>query len=189
FFTTRSTGRGLGLSVVLGLVRAYEGAVIVESRPGLGAIFRVYFPMPENQEPFPSDEVPTFGQIEEGGVVLVVDDEAMVRNMAQTVLERLLGYKVLTAGDGFEAVKIFRAHKDEVCLVLLDLSMPGMNGWQTLTKLRTLQPGIPVILASGYDEAQVMKEKQVERPQAFLHKPYQLSDLKQAVAAASRQGT
>ena len=82
------------------------------------------------------------------------------------------------------AIDMFREQKDEFCFVLLDLSMPGMNGWQTLTAIRAIQPKIPVILASGFDEAQVMQEKHPDLPQAFLHKPYQLAELKAAIALA-----
>ncbi|MBF0529831.1 MAG: PAS domain S-box protein [Deltaproteobacteria bacterium] len=187
FFTTRFTGRGLGLSVVLGLVRAYEGVISVASRPGRGAIFKVYFPMPEQEEPPLKENASTSFQVARGGLAFVVDHEPKGLNTVRTVFERQSGYKVITAGDGFEAVETFRAHKDEIRLVLLDFSMPGMNGWQTLAEIRTLQPGIPVILAGGYDEGQVMQEKHPERPQAFLHKPYRLSDLKKALAAAYRE--
>lgn len=184
FYTTKFTGRGLGLPVVLGLVRVYEGAVTVESNPGEGAVFRVYFPVVEH-EGLPSEtEEQLSPQIKGGGLVLVVDDEPMVRNMARTMLERRLGYQVIVAGNGHEALEIFRAQKDAFHLVLLDLSMPGMNGWQTLAAIREIQPTIPVILASGFDEAQVMQEKHSELPHVFLHKPYHLSDLRSAISFA-----
>jgi two-component system cell cycle sensor histidine kinase/response regulator CckA len=81
-------------------------------------------------------------------------------------------------------VEIFRARKDEISLVLLDLSMPGMNGWETLAKLRVLRPDIPVVLASGYDEAQVMQGDHPEQPHAFVHKPYLVADLRAAIDTA-----
>lgn len=95
-----------------------------------------------------------------------------------------LGFRVIKAGDGSAAVEIFALHKNEISLVILDLTMPGMNGWETLEALRTLQPDIPVILASGYDEAKVMEGKRAEFPHAFLHKPYSMAKLKAAVGAA-----
>jgi two-component system cell cycle sensor histidine kinase/response regulator CckA len=185
FFSTKFAGRGLGLSVVLGLVRTYGGAIAVESHPGRGATFKVFFPKSEEETPlFARDEVPVTRCVAGGGLVLVVDDEPMVRNMAESMLKRRLGYEVVTAGDGYEAVEIFRARKDEISLVLLDLSMPGMNGWETLSALRALRHDIPVVLASGYDEAQVMQGDHPQRPQAFVHKPYLMADLREALAAA-----
>ncbi|MBF0551922.1 MAG: response regulator [Deltaproteobacteria bacterium] len=187
FFSTKFTGRGLGLSVVLGLVRAQDGAIAIDSRPGCGAVFRVFFPIHTQEAlPSPKEEPIVSKAVEAGGLILVVDDEPMVRNTAQSILERLLGYKVVTAGDGYEAVEIFRVRKHEFNLVLLDLTMPGMNGWETLSALRAVRTDIPVILASGYDEAQVMQEEHPEWPQAFLHKPYGLSDLKAAFAATEK---
>ncbi len=90
--------------------------------------------------------------------------------MAEVMLKRL-GFKVLTAGHGLEALEIFRMRKYEISLVILDLTMPGMNGWETLEALRALRPDIPVVLASGYDEARVMEGAHAELPQVFLHKP------------------
>ena len=187
FFTTRFTGRGLGLSVVLGLVRTYDGAVTVENSSDEGAVFRVYFPAVAWEEPPQEKEERISPRIKGGGLVLVVDDEPMVRDMARTMLERRLGYRVIVAGDGREAMEIFRTQKEVFHLVLLDLSMPGMNGWQTLAAIREMQPGIPVILASGFDEARVMQDKHPELPHAFLHKPYLLSDLKAAISQAESQ--
>ena len=94
---------------------------------------------------------------------------------------RKLGYEVIEACDGIEAVDTFRASKDTIGLVLLDLSMPRMDGWETLAALRALRPDIPVVIASGYDEAQAMQGFHMERPQAFLHKPYKMADLKLAL--------
>jgi two-component system, cell cycle sensor histidine kinase and response regulator CckA len=184
FYTTKFTGRGMGLPVVLGLIQVYEGAITVESTRGSGAVFRVYFPIVEHDELPVEKEARITPQIKGSGLVLVVEDEPLVRDMARTMLERRLGYTVIVAGDGREAIDIFQSQKDEFRFVLLDLSMPGMNGWQTLTAIRGIQPGIPVILASGFDEAQVMQGKHPELPQAFLHKPYQLSELKEAISLA-----
>jgi PAS domain S-box-containing protein len=189
FFSTRFAGRGLGLSVVLGLLRTVDGAIAVESHPGHGSTFKVFFPLQEQEDLVLSkDEVRITHSVAEGGLVLVVDDEAMVRNMAESILKRKLGYEVVTARDGFEALEIFRVRKDELSLVLLDLSMPGMNGWETLAALRALRPDIPVVLASGYDESHLMRGDHPERPQAFLHKPYQRSGLETAIYSALKRG-
>ena len=115
--------------------------------------------------------------------MLVVEDEKIVRNMIKEMLT-LIGFTVLEASDGVEAVEVFRQHKDEIRLVLSDLSMPRMDGWETLTALRQIVPGLPVILASGYDQDFVMSGDHPEVPQAFLSKPFDLSGLKGAIQKA-----
>jgi two-component system, cell cycle sensor histidine kinase and response regulator CckA len=117
------------------------------------------------------------------GLALFVDDDAQLRDMAEIMLEHL-GFKVIKAGHGLEAVEIFRERKDEISLVILDLTMPGMNGWDTLGTLRALRPDILVVLSSGDDEAKVMEGAHAEFPQAILHKPYSLAKLKAALGAA-----
>jgi CheY-like chemotaxis protein len=121
--------------------------------------------------------------MEGSGTVLLVDDEEMVRDMAAAMLTHL-GFSVLEAKDGVEAVELFRQHQDEIRCVLCDLTMPRMNGWEALTALRKLAPDIPVILASGYDEAQVMAGDHAEWPQVFLGKPYKLKGLSDAIGQA-----
>jgi two-component system, cell cycle sensor histidine kinase and response regulator CckA len=120
-----------------------------------------------------------------GGTVLLVEDEEMLREMAATMLTRM-GYKVRTAKDGVEALEIFKNHLDEIRVVLSDLSMPRMGGWETLTALRKIRPDVPVILASGHDESTVLAGDHPERPQVVLHKPYQMSELQAALARAVR---
>jgi two-component system, cell cycle sensor histidine kinase and response regulator CckA len=119
-------------------------------------------------------------EIRETGMVLLVDDDRIFLEITGAMLARL-GFTVLVAVDGVEAVEVFRRQKDEIRLVLSDLAMPRMNGWETLLALRQIMPGIPVILASGYSEEQVMKETHLERPQAFLGKPFGLQALSDTI--------
>jgi CheY-like chemotaxis protein len=183
FFSSKFIGRGLGLSVVLGIVRAHLGAVTLETSSGRGSIFRVFLPVSAEKVLRQSDQAAQSPEIHQGGTVLLVDDETMVRQVGEGALESL-GFTVLLAKDGVEAVEIFRQHKDEVRCVLCDLTMPRMNGWETLIALRKLAPGIPVILASGYDKAEVMAGDHPELPQVFLSKPYRLQALRDAIGHA-----
>lgn len=185
FFTTRFTGRGLGMSVTLGLIQSYGGAISFLSGMGRGTTFQVVFPVsPQELQPA---VVPTESRLPTGprglNLALLVDDDPMIRIVAQAQLEKL-GYKVIQACDGVEAVDTFRTKGHEIRVVLLDLSMPRMDGWETLAALRAVRPDIPVVIASGYDETEAMQGFQNERPQAFLHKPYQIADLRQALDAA-----
>ncbi|RJP74690.1 MAG: response regulator [Desulfobacteraceae bacterium] len=184
FYSTRLTGRGLGLPVVLGTLRAYGGCITVESAWGRGSTFRIFLPLTTEKIPVPEAVAEPETMVpEERTTVLLVDDEASIREMGAKMLKRM-GKTVLEAGDGFEAVDVFQKHRKDICCVLCDLTMPRMDGWETLEALRRIEPAVPVILVSGYDQALVMKGARSELPQAFLSKPYQLSDLKNALEKA-----
>jgi PAS domain S-box-containing protein len=179
FFSTKFTGRGLGLSMVLGLVQAYGGVVTVLSSLGKGSVFRVFLPLSAEPVPRQPDEADrTIGF--QAGTVLLVDDDEIVVDITGMMLAKL-GFTVLCAGNGIEALELFQKHRQEIRLVLCDVSMPRMDGWETLSALRQIAPAMPVILASGYSEEQVMDAAHPERPQAFLGKPYDLAALKNAI--------
>jgi two-component system, cell cycle sensor histidine kinase and response regulator CckA len=183
FFSSKFTGRGLGLSVVMGIVQAHGGAITVESEPERGSTFRVFLPVSAEGVPRQPDKASQPLAIDRGSTVLLVEDEETVRDMASDMLTSL-GFSVLEAKDGVEAVEVFRQRHEEICCVLCDLTMPRMNGWETLTALRKLVPDIPVILASGYDKAHVMAGEHPEWPQVFLGKPYKLKRLSNAIGQA-----
>jgi CheY-like chemotaxis protein len=170
----------MGLSAVLGILRAYGGAITVESKLGRGSTFRVFLPVSTEEVLRQPDDVAKALELEEGGTILLVDDEEMVREMAKDMLTRF-GFRVLEAKDGVEAVEMYRQRQDEIRCVLCDLTMPRMNGWETLTALRKLNPDVPLILASGYDKAHVMSGDHPERPQVLLGKPYTLKGLRDAI--------
>jgi two-component system, cell cycle sensor histidine kinase and response regulator CckA len=184
FYTSKFTGRGLGLSVVLGVVRAHNGAVTVESEVGCGSALRVFFPVSSEAAPRPAAE-PVDGnpEFKGGGTILLAEDDPEVREMTKAMIVHL-GFSVLEAGDGVEALEVFRQNQDTIMCVLSDLTMPRMDGWETLTAVRQLVPDMPVILASGYDQANVMAGEHAEWPQAFLSKPYGTKGVRDALKKA-----
>ncbi|MCP4213873.1 MAG: response regulator [bacterium] len=176
FFTTRFKGRGMGLSAALGIVRAYKGTMTLESMPGAGTTVRILLPAvesPEEPKPVAREEN---RQWHNTGTILLADDEAMVLEVGQDMLEEL-GFKVLTAVDGHEAVEIFKKHCDEIVCVILDMIMPRLDGEQTFRQLRNLKSDIPVILCSGYTREQVAKRFFDRMPAPFIGKPFKLSGL------------
>ncbi len=183
FYSTHFTGRGLGLPVALGIVGAHGGGMTVESTVGMGSVFRVFFPVCNVIIPSRMKKIPAGSGINATPGVLLVEDEVHVRKMICEYLEQK-GYRVFEASSGTEALDAFRSGKNEIRCVLTDLTMPGMDGWETLSALRNISPDIYVILTSGYDEARVMADTHAEMPQAFVRKPYNLKLLLEEVQKA-----
>jgi two-component system cell cycle sensor histidine kinase/response regulator CckA len=178
FFSTKFSGRGLGLAAVRGIVQSHQGALFVESQPGAGAIFRLL--LPATQGPAvpsaPPLAVPAAAPARLNGLVVVVDDEETVRGVVADVLETF-GATVLPAAGGEEALGLLRAHGDRVALVLLDLTMPGLSGEETLRRFRLMNVRAPVILMSGYSETETMTRTRDLGVAGFIQKPFEIATL------------
>ena len=181
FFTTRESGRGLGLSAMLGILRGHGAGIELKSRPGFGSTFSLFFPVTA-QRPAVKQRPQPLASRAFTGKVLAVDDEPAVLETVTIMLERM-GFHVLAARDGVEAVETFRANAD-IGLVLLDLTMPRMDGQQAFLAIRNLKAHLPVILSSGYDGQQTMHHLQGPGAPTFLQKPYTLKALRKTIEAA-----
>ncbi|HEY5999934.1 MAG TPA: ATP-binding protein, partial [bacterium] len=185
FFSTKFAGRGLGLPVVAGIVRRHGGAVSVRSRRGAGSTFSVVLPASEDARPAaavaPGDVQP--GAWRGSGAILLVDDEEPVRDMASRML-RAMGFGVLEAADGLEALGTLEKHGGEIRAVLLDLTMPRMDGEETLRRIRATLPKLPVVLCSGYDVLERQGRFAELAPSGFVQKPFRLADLQRALRRA-----
>jgi two-component system, cell cycle sensor histidine kinase and response regulator CckA len=195
FFTTKSSGRGLGMSAVLGIVRGHRGSLGVESEPGIGTTFRVHLPLAEPSEetpdPFPGsgdasgnspDDSPFRGE----GLVLVVDDEPEIRELAGKMLERI-GFRVRFAVDGWDALRRY-AEAPPVDLVLLDMTMPEMDGVEAFRELVKIDPEVRVVVSSGYSAHEIAPRFPGKNFLGVIEKPYTLNTLEKRLSEAFRRG-
>ncbi len=184
FFTTKAPGQGtgLGLPSAYRIVKGHGGAIQVQSQKGEGSTFTLL--LPASATPFQAPAFPEGRLILGQGTILAVEDDAVLRQVATRLLQKL-GYRVLEAANGQRALEIFQERQGEIDLVLLDLVMPGLSGFQTLERLRALQPRVRVLLCSGHGEA---PGDHLPPDVGFLPKPYSLEFLSQKVAEILQDG-
>ena len=190
FFTTKFTGRGLGLSAILGIVRGHHGGLSIHSELGVGTTFHVYFPaagrtsgsgLQAPEPPLPNVVSPE----SKDALILVVDDEDTVRAVAEECL-RLGGFRVLGARGGFKALDILHLHGEAIALVLLDMTMPEMSGEATFREIRARWPRVRVLFSSGFPESNLPAAIRGPGMVGFIQKPYTSRQLQEKVRAALR---
>jgi CheY-like chemotaxis protein len=185
FFSTKLTGRGFGLAAVRGIARSHRAALDVSTQVGKGTRVRVLFPGSDATIKLDCKEPPESDPIGTTGTVLVVDDEPHVLEVMKRALGRA-GYEVLTASDGADALTLFEERYKELQAVVLDMTMPGFNGKEAYERMRGIAAAVPIVLASGYTEEEVIERVGEANAPLFLQKPFQSKELLHAVESAIR---
>jgi CheY-like chemotaxis protein len=182
FFTTKFTGRGLGLAAMQGILRGHKGGIRVYSEVGKGSTFKLIFPA-SSGEAVAAEAPGETGDWSGSGTILVVDDEEGVRLVAMDLLMSM-GFEVIAAEDGLQALERFRESPVPIRAVLMDLTMPRLGGVETFRELRRLDPGCRVVLASGYNEQEAIQDFLGKGLAAFVQKPFLRRDLMVAMQKA-----
>ncbi|HEU4952036.1 MAG TPA: response regulator [Holophagaceae bacterium] len=187
FFSTKASGRGLGLSAMLGILRGHRGGLKVYTEPGGGSSFKLFFPASDvAPDEAAAEQAPAPGR-RFSGLALVVDDEPLIREAAAEMLQ-LLGFETLQASDGEEALAELAKRPEAFQLVLMDLTMPGMDGREAFRHMKLRRPDLRVILSSGYSEQEAIQAFRGKGLAGFIQKPYRMADLGEAVARAMAPG-
>ncbi|NLL12517.1 MAG: response regulator [Fibrobacter sp.] len=180
FFTTKEhdMGTGLGLSAVYGTVAEHHGAITVYSEVGKGTVFHVYLPMSDQhvQQPIIEPVVP-----QGSGTILLVDDEELVQATASTILTKL-GYRVITAENGKRGIELYKEHRKEINLVILDMIMPVMGGKETFMSIHSIDPSLPVIISSGFSREEDQEALSRIGVSGFLRKPFHRVELAEMIS-------
>jgi PAS domain S-box-containing protein len=177
FYTTKTAGRGLGLSAMLGILRGHNAGIQLRSEVGRGSTFRLCFPASDERPGTLDAAIQEVLSHPLHGRILLVDDEELILQTIGSAL-KMLGLEVITAQDGLEALQLFRETKPRVDLVLMDLTMPRMDGREAFEAMHDLDPSVPVVLSSGFTERDSLQTLSGEGPAAFMQKPYQIKELR-----------
>jgi CheY-like chemotaxis protein len=193
FFTTKPQGEGtgLGLSVVYGIIVNHGGFIDVDTEPGHGTMFRLCLPIPPDAVSAVELEAQAAekdGQelLGRGEVILFAEDEMRQLRLMENFLQSK-GYRILPAKDGAEAVEVFCQHKDDIALVILDLGLPKLNGWEALRKIREVDPSVKAIFATGFMAPQIESQLAAGSVSAVIMKPYQLDEVLQSICGAIKK--
>ena len=182
FYTTKFTGRGLGMSAVLGIIKSHSGALQLFSQPGLGTTFKVYLPVPAGSAD--ADEAQTASEPaslwQGSGTILLAEDEEPIRDIAKTFLE-MFGFTVLEAVNGKEALEIYKKNATEIILVVTDMGMPVMDGCHLFNELKKLNPELPIIVSSGYGDVEVIARIGSNKIAGLISKPYNPIQLREVL--------
>lgn len=181
FFTTKETGKGsgLGLASVYGIVKNHGGYIDVQSEKNRGTCFRIFFPASDKKVTEPKEPTP---EIKQGsGTILIVDDEEMVLDIGIKVLKKL-GYTVLNAKNGREAVALFQEHGDTINLVILDIVMPDIGGGEVYDRLKEIRPDVKVLLSSGYSIDGQARDIMDRGCDGFIQKPFSMKALSEKLS-------
>ena len=181
FYTTKFTGRGLGLSAVLGILRGHKGALKINSEVGVGTTFTLCFPLAPIEEAADSHLRPAQAQWTGTGSVLVIDDDEAIRRATSAMLQKL-GFTVVVAQDGNQGLGAFKADPDRFALVLLDLTMPNQDGESVFVEMKRVKGDVRVILMSGFSEKEATARFVGKGLASFLQKPFGFDDLRTLLA-------
>jgi CheY-like chemotaxis protein len=180
FFTTKEVGKGtgLGLAMVYGIVKQHQGVIQVQSQPGQGSTFSLYFPAVEPEVEMRIEQIPLNDSVvaSNGETLLLVEDDPGIQEVMREALQEC-GYTILVAGDGVEGLSVFEAHISSIELVIADIMMPKMKGREFQEHVRRLCPDIKVLIVSGYEEMDLKRRDLLDPRSAFLQKPFDLDVL------------
>lgn len=180
FFTTKFTGRGLGMSAILGIIRGHHGMIHVYSELGLGTRFKVFFPALGQALEDRIEKIMPIKRLSISGKVLIVDDEVTILEVAEQYLKSF-GIESIKASNGIEGVKVYTEHREELSLIILDLTMPGMSGEEVFNTLQKYDNSVPIILMSGFSEYELKNKYSSKGFSGFIQKPFSFADFQEKI--------